>query len=59
MFHHAVEKSHIEVLETMLQAGVDVYSAVEIADNAGRTPLFEAVEQELVEMVIKLTLAKE
>ena len=59
VFHHAVEKSHIKVLETMLQAGVDVYSAVEIADNAGRTPLFEAVEQELVEMVIKLTLAKE
>jgi hypothetical protein len=24
--------------------GVDVYSAIEIADNAGRTPLFEAVE---------------
>ena len=28
----------------MLQNGVDVYSAIEIADNAGRTPLFEAVE---------------
>jgi hypothetical protein len=28
----------------MLQHGVDVYSAIEIADNAGRTPLFEAVE---------------
>jgi ankyrin repeat protein len=58
VFHHAVKKSHIKVLETMLKAGVDVYSAVEIADNAGRTPLFEAVEQDLVEMVIKLTLAK-
>jgi len=23
---------------------VDVYSAIEIADNAGRTPIFEAVE---------------
>lgn len=28
----------------MLGQGVDVYSAIEIADNAGRTPLFEAVE---------------
>lgn len=24
--------------------GVDIYSAIEIADNSGRTPLFEAVE---------------
>jgi hypothetical protein len=32
------------VLEAMLAHGVDVYSAIEIADNAGRTPLFEAVE---------------
>ena len=30
----------------MLEHGVDVYSAIEIADNAGRTPLFEAVEME-------------
>jgi hypothetical protein len=28
----------------MLGLGIDVYSAIEIADNAGRTPLFEAVE---------------
>jgi hypothetical protein len=28
----------------MLEHGVDVYSAIEIADNAGRTALFEAVE---------------
>ncbi len=42
--HHAIEKGHLNVLETMLQHGVDVYSAIEIADNAGRTPLFEAVE---------------
>ena len=30
----------------MLEHGVDVYSAIELADNAGRTPLFEAVEME-------------
>jgi len=28
----------------MITLGIDVYSAIEIADNAGRTPLFEAVE---------------
>ena len=44
VLHHAIEKGHIQVLETMLGQGVDVYSAIEIADNAGRTPLFEAVE---------------
>lgn len=44
MLHHAIEKGHAQVLETLLSLGVDVYSAVEIADNAGRTPLFEAVE---------------
>ena len=32
------------MIEVMLEHGVDVYSAIEIADNAGRTPLFEAVE---------------
>jgi len=44
VLHHAIEKGHINVLETLLEHGVDVYSAIEIADNAGRTPIFEAVE---------------
>lgn len=44
VLHHAIEKGHIHVLEMMLALGVDIYSAIEIADNAGRTPLFEAVE---------------
>jgi predicted phosphoribosyltransferase len=35
------------VLETLLAHGVDVYSVIEIADNAGRTPIFEAVENML------------
>ncbi len=46
------------MLETLLGLGVDVYSAVEIADNAGRTPLFEAVEdiqdEDLAVKMIKL-----
>ena len=32
------------MLEVLLEHGVDVYSAIEIADNGGRTPLFEAAE---------------
>jgi uncharacterized protein len=44
VFHHSIEKGQIQVLEVMLEHGVDVQSAIEIADNAGRTPLFEAVE---------------
>jgi hypothetical protein len=31
--------------------GVDVYSATEIADYAGRTPLFEAVEADLLKII--------
>ncbi len=46
VLHHCIEKGHLNVLEVMLEHGVDVYSAIEIADNAGRTPLFEAVEME-------------
>ena len=35
-----------------------MYSAIEIADNAGRTPLFEAVENEFVDIVSQLLKAK-
>lgn len=61
VLHHAVEKGHICVLEKMLELGIDVYSAIEIADNAGRTPLFEAVETEdspIIEMIEMLTKPK-
>jgi len=57
VLHHAIEKSHLEVLQVLLEHGVDVYSAIEIADNGGRTPLFEAVDNncsaELVAFLIK------
>ena len=39
----------------MLEHGVDVYSAIEIADNAGRTALFEAVEVDYEPDVIQDT----
>ena len=44
--HHAIKNGHLGVLDVMLEQGVDVHSAIELADNAGRTPLFEAVEKE-------------
>jgi ankyrin repeat protein len=51
----------------MLQHGVDIYSAIEIADNAGRTPLFESCENMLddfettsaVEIIKILTRSKQ
>ena len=46
MLHHAIQNGHMGVLEVMREQGVDVYSAMELADNAGRTPLFETVEKE-------------
>ena len=46
VLHHSIEKGHLQVLEVLLEHGVDVYSAIELADNAGRTPIFEAVEIE-------------
>jgi len=39
-----VEKGHEEVLGVLGEYGVDVGEAVEICDNAGRTPLFEATD---------------
>lgn len=42
--HHAIEKGHMGVLNTLLEHGVDVHSAIEIPDNAGRTPVFEAID---------------
>jgi ankyrin repeat protein len=46
VLHHAVEQGHLHVLEGLLGLGIDIYSVVEIADNAGRTPIFEAVENQ-------------
>ena len=46
VLHHSIENGHTSVLEVLLEHGVDVYSAIELADNAGRTPLFEAIEME-------------
>jgi ankyrin repeat protein len=44
VLHHAIEKGHVEVLEVLLEHGIDVHSAIEIPDNAGRTPIYEAID---------------
>ncbi len=58
LFHHAIEKGNIAVLKMLLQiGGGDITSGIEIADNAGRTPIFEAVENnanaDLMRLIIK------
>ena len=56
MLHHAIEKGHIEVLNVLQEHGVDVHSAIEIPDNAGRTAIFEAVDNhESAELLTLLT----
>ncbi len=58
VLHHAIEKGHLEVLEAFLQHGIDVYSAIEISDNAGRTPLFEAVDNHIDPKIISILVKK-
>ena len=58
MLHHAIEKSHIEVLTVLQEHGVDIHSAIEISDNAGRTPIFEAVDNH-TDASILLTLIRD
>ena len=57
LLHHAVEKGNISILQSLIEIGRDLVSAIEIADNAGRTPIFEAVDNnasaELMNLLIK------
>jgi len=53
VLHHAIEKSHVDVLQVLMEYGVDVYSAIEIADNAGRTPVFEGLDNNVDSEVLK------
>ena len=54
MLHHAIEKGHMDVLHILQEHGVDVHSTIEIPDNAGRTPIFEAVDNHETYDIIKL-----
>jgi ankyrin repeat protein len=59
LFHHAVEKGNTHVLQCLLRLNQsDLLSAVEIADNAGRTPLFEAVDNNAPADLVRLLLQK-
>ncbi len=58
VLHHAIEKSHIEAIKALIEHGVDIYSAIEIADNAGRTPIFEAVDNNVSADMIRLLTRK-
>jgi ankyrin repeat protein len=59
VLHHAIEKGHIEVLLVLLEHGVDVHSAIEIPDNAGRTPIYEAIDNhETPEMLLMITKSR-
>lgn len=56
MLHHAIEKGHLEVITILQEHGVDIHSAIEIPDNAGRTPIFEAVDNlELPHILLLIT----
>lgn len=54
VLHHAIEKGHTEVLAVLQEHGVDVHSAIEIPDNAGRTPVFEAIDNHDTPEILKL-----
>ena len=54
VLHHAIEKGHLEVIEVMREFGVDIYSAIEIPDNAGRTPIYEAIDNHETPDILKL-----
>jgi ankyrin repeat protein len=56
VLHHAIEKSHINVLQVLQEHGVNIYEAIEIADNAGRTPLFEAIDSRVEAMIVKMII---
>ena len=59
LFHHAIEKANLNILEAILKLGrSDLISAIEIADNAGRTPIFEAVDNNVQPILFNLLLKK-
>lgn len=45
-------------MQALLEHGLDLASAIEIADNAGRTPVFEAVDSGCDEAMLRLITKK-
>lgn len=58
VLHHTIEKCHLDVMQVLVEYGVDVYSAIEIADNAGRTPIYEAIDNNVSTEVLKFLTRK-
>jgi ankyrin repeat protein len=48
--HHAIEKGHLDVIKVLIEFSVDF----DVADNAGKTPLFEAVDSDQEGMALIL-----
>lgn len=54
VLHHAIEKGHMNVLSVLQEFGVDMLSAIEIPDNAGRTPIYEAIDNHEDPAIIRI-----
>lgn len=54
VLHHAIEKGHMSVLNVLQEFGVDMLSAIEIPDNAGRTPIYEAIDNHEDPTILKM-----
>lgn len=58
MLHHAIEKGHLDVLRVLIEEGIDVQAAIEVADNAGRTPLYEAIDNNASASLVSFLIRK-
>lgn len=45
-------------MKMLLRIGGDISSGIEIADNAGRTPIFEAIDNNVSEELLQLLIQK-
>jgi len=58
VLHHAIEKGHLDVLRVLIEEGIDVQAAIEVADNAGRTPLYEAIDNNASASLVSFLIRK-
>jgi ankyrin repeat protein len=58
VLHHAIEKGHLDVLRVLIEQGIDVQAAIEVADNAGRTPLYEAIDNNASNSLVSFLIKK-
>lgn len=58
VLHHAIEKGHLDVLRVLIEEGIDVQAAIEVSDNAGRTPLYEAIDSNASASLVSFLIRK-